>query len=174
MFAPDHPVPGEEVVGATEEMLVEVERVHTARMPLTLGDHTQTARDLGAPIRQSSLVPRLHFHSGKNQFGIVMVALLLLGFPGLVPVGNLENWDAGLDTTEWPTEVYFSADEEVHITFPLLTEGVMSIDVEFQFRWLGAIEHGQIADGCGHPWESCTFNDIGPISEQSLEVEWPS
>ena len=112
--------------------------------------------------------------SSKNQFGIVMVALLLLGFPGLMPVGNLENWDAGLDTTEWPTEVYFSADEDVQITFPLLTKGVMLMDVEFQFRWLGAIEHGQIADGCGHPWVSCTFNGIGPISEQSLEVKWPS
>ena len=110
----------------------------------------------------------------KNCFAIVMISLLLLGFPGLVPVGNLENWDTGLDTTEWPTEVYFSADELVEIEFPLLTEGVVSIDVEFQFRWLGAIEYDQISEGCGHPWGSCTFRDIGPISEQSLEVEWPA
>jgi len=112
--------------------------------------------------------------SSKNQFAIVMVALLLLGFPGLVPVGDLDNWDAGLDTSEWPTEVQFSADEVVQISLPLQTEGVMSMDIEFQFQWLGAIEHDQIADGCGHPWESCIFNEIGPISEQSLEVEWPS
>ena len=110
--------------------------------------------------------------SGKNQFAIVFVALLLLGFPGLVPVNNLENWDAGLDTSKWPTEIDFSADEVVQISLPLQTEGVMLIDVEFQFRWLGAIEHNQISEGCGHPWESCIFSDIGPISEQSLEVEW--
>lgn len=112
--------------------------------------------------------------SNKNQFTIVLIALLLLGFPGLVPVNNLENWDAGLDTSEWPTEIHFSADEAVQISFPLQTEGVMTTDVEFQFRWLGAIEHDQIAEGCGHPWESCIFSDIGPISEQTLEVAWLS
>ena len=110
----------------------------------------------------------------KNRFTIVFVSLLLLGFPGLLPVENLENWDDGLDTNEWPTEIYFSADEDVQIDLPLLTEGVMSMDVEFQFRWLGTMYSDQIADGCGLPSETCTFTNVGPISEQSLEVEWAS
>ena len=50
----------------------------------------------------------------------------------------------------------------------------MSMDVEFQFRWLGTMDSDQIADGCGLPSETCTFTNVGPISEQSLEVEWAS
>ena len=37
--------------------------------------------------------------SAKNRIGITMVALLLLGFPGMMPVGELENWESGLDTS---------------------------------------------------------------------------
>ena len=110
----------------------------------------------------------------RNRFAAILVITLLLGFPGIIPVKELDDWDAGLDTSDWPVEIRFSANEVVQIEFPLRTEGVVSMDVEFQFRWLGAIEHGQIAEGCGHPWESCTFQDIGPGSEQILEVEWPA
>jgi hypothetical protein len=110
----------------------------------------------------------------RNQLGILLVAALLLGFPGLVPVSELEDWDAGLDTSDWPTEVSFAADEVVEMSFPLVTSGVVERDVEFEFRWMGAIQRNQIQSGCGNPSESCAFSNVGPTSQQDLVVDWAS
>ena len=32
------------------------------------------------------------------------MVIILIGFPGLNPVQNIENWDGGLDISEWETD----------------------------------------------------------------------
>ena len=113
--------------------------------------------------------------SAKNRIGIAMVALLLLGFPGVMPVGQLENWDSGLDTSEWPTEVSFAPGDSGMIEFPLETIGIIPIDVEFQVTFTGR-EPMAHWDACGeHILDliaNCKFEDIGPLSNQSYTIEY--
>jgi len=111
----------------------------------------------------------------KNRFGITMVVLLLLGFPGLIPVEELQDWDAGLDTSEWPTEVSFAPDDSGTVEFPLRTIGVAPIDVEFQVTFTGreVMAHW---DACGEYIldliANCMFEDIGPMSNQSYVIDY--
>ncbi|MBD14127.1 MAG: hypothetical protein CMJ72_03055, partial [Planctomycetaceae bacterium] len=112
----------------------------------------------------------------KNVFSILLVSMLLLGFPGLMPVKELEDWDGGLDTSTWISEVYLSQDENTTLEFPLSTIGVINVDVEFEFRISGswdAIDLIHISDECIGELDQiseieCQFNDIGPISEQGM------
>lgn len=112
----------------------------------------------------------------KNAFSIVLVAALLLGFPGLLPVQELDDWDAGLDTSEWPSEFIFVNDEINTLELPLNTLGVMDIDIEFEFRISGSwddVNLLSISEECGDivyfAEIECQFDDIGPLSEQSLK-----
>ncbi len=113
--------------------------------------------------------------STKNRIGITMVAMLLLGFPGLMPVGELQDWDAGLDTSNWPTEISFAPGGVGAVEFPLKTQGVMSINVEFQVsftglevmsEWRGCDQSGP--DNIGN----CAFEGIGPSLGQIYEIEY--
>jgi|GEM_PF-269405 len=111
--------------------------------------------------------------SSKNRIGIAMVVLILLGFPGLMPVGELQDWDDGLDTSEWPTEVSFSPGETGVLELPLKTQGVMPVDIEFQISFLG-LEVMSEWSGCNQSGSeginNCEFEGIGPLSEQILQI----
>ena len=111
----------------------------------------------------------------KNRIGIAMVALLLLGFPGMMPVGELQDWDVGLDTSEWPTEVSFAPSDSGIIEFPLKTLGVIPLDVEFQVTFTGR-ETMAHWDSCGEyildMIANCHFEDIGPLSNQSYVIQY--
>ncbi len=115
----------------------------------------------------------------KNRFGIVMITLLLLGFPGLIPVGQLQDWDSGLDTSEWPTEINFSPGANETLDLNLKTIGILEIDVEFQFRVIGNLEPStQVIwpEGCdAHQHVEltvCNFNNIDAIGDQSLQFTY--
>ncbi len=117
----------------------------------------------------------------KNAFSIVLVATLLLGFPGLLPVQELDDWDTGLDTSEWPSEFTLVGDEINTLELPLNTLGVMSIDVEFEFRisgsW-GGVNLSSLSEECDEivyfAEIECRFDDIGPLSEESLKFSLQS
>ena len=112
----------------------------------------------------------------KNAFSILLVATMLLGFPGLLPVQELDDWDAGLDTSEWPSEFILMDDEINTLELPLNTLGVMGIDIVFEFRisgsW-GGVNLSSISEECGEivyfSEIECRFDDIGPLSEESLK-----
>ena len=112
----------------------------------------------------------------KNAFSILLVATLLLGFPGLLPVQELDDWDAGLDTSEWPSEFVLVDDEINTLELPLNTLGVMGIDIVFEFRisgsW-GGVNLSSVSEECGEivyfTEIECRFDDIGPLSEESLK-----
>ena len=111
----------------------------------------------------------------RKQFSICLVVLLLLGFPGLVPVGELQDWDSGLDTSDWPTEVSFAPGESGSVEFPLNTIGVIPIDVEFQVTFTGreVMSHW---DACGEYIldlvANCKFKEIDSFSNQSYVIEY--
>ncbi|MED6297917.1 MAG: hypothetical protein VX828_06420, partial [Candidatus Thermoplasmatota archaeon] len=103
----------------------------------------------------------------KNVFSIVLVTTLLLGFPGLLPVQELDDWDAGLDTSEWPSEFILVGDEINTLELPLNTLGVMEIDIEFEFRITGSwgdVNLSSISEECGEivyfDEIECRFDDI--------------
>ena len=114
-------------------------------------------------------------NSSKKRIGITMVALLLLGFPGMMPVGEMENWDSGLDTSDWPTEISFAPGETGVIEFPLETIGVVAMDVEFQVTFTGR-ESMAHWDSCGEyildMVANCNFEEVGPMSNQSYVIEY--
>ena len=111
----------------------------------------------------------------KNVFSIILVATLLLGFPGMMPVNELEDWDSGLDTSEWPTEVSFASGDSGSVEFPLHTLGVKSMDVEFQVTFSGRETMAHWA-ACGEYIldlvANCLFEDIGPLSNQTYVIEY--
>ncbi len=113
--------------------------------------------------------------SVRNQFGIVLIALLLLGFPGLVPVEELQDWDSGLDTSDWPIEVTFDPGESGMLLLPLNTQGIMPIDVDFQTSFVG-LEVMSEWSGCGQSSpdgvNNCEFKDIGPSSNQHYQIDF--
>ena len=112
----------------------------------------------------------------KNAFSILLVSILLLGFPGMMPVQELEDWDGGLDTSQWPTEFTLSQDENLTIQFPLTTIGVMEGDFDFEFRVNGSLDSvlfSEISEECHGDSEliselACRFNEVGPLSDQAL------
>ena len=117
----------------------------------------------------------------KNVFSIVLVTTLLLGFPGLLPVQELDDWDAGLDTSEWPSGFILVDDEINTLELPLNTLGVMEIDIEFEFRITGSwgdVNLSSISEECGEivyfAEIECRFDDIGPLSEESLKFSLQS
>ena len=117
----------------------------------------------------------------KNVFSIVLVTTLLLGFPGLLPVQELDDWDAGLDTSEWPSGFILVDDEINTLELPLNTLGVMEIDIEFEFRITGSwgdVNLSSISEECGEivyfEEIECRFDGIGPLSEESLKFSLQS
>ena len=115
----------------------------------------------------------------KNRVAILMVGLLLLGFPGLLPVGGLQDWDAGLDTSEWPNEVLFTPGSNESLLLPLKTIGVLEQDVDFEFKFIGN-DDSAIAiiwsDVCQvHSridLTTCHFQHVDAFGGQSLEMSY--
>ncbi|MEE2759349.1 MAG: hypothetical protein VYA86_05155, partial [Candidatus Thermoplasmatota archaeon] len=112
----------------------------------------------------------------KNSFSIILVSILLLGFPGMMPVQELDEWDAGLDTSSWPSDFSLSQGENSTITFPLNTIGVMVLDVELEFRINGPLDFvilSEISPECSGNLElfsevECNFNGVDSISQKTL------
>ncbi|MEE3082776.1 MAG: hypothetical protein VX320_01635 [Candidatus Thermoplasmatota archaeon] len=116
--------------------------------------------------------------STRTQMSLGLVCILLLSFPGLVPVDELSDWDEGLDTSEWPTEISYSPNEKVAIELPLQTVGVIPIDLDFQFSLSGIapMVWSVCANGdtssIGLQESICSFEQIGAISESNLTISF--
>jgi len=120
----------------------------------------------------------------RVQMSIALVCVLLLGFPGLVPVGELDDWDEGLDTSDWPTEISYSPNEQVLLELPLQTIGVLPIDLDLQFSFVGTTPNswseGNLWSVCGKTNQSsmdilgsiCTINDIDAIGGSNLTISF--
>ena len=61
-----------------------------------------------------------------RQITTLTIAILLLGYPGLEPSSQIDDWDGGLSTEEWPISV--TIDEgSAQLDLPLEPAGIMPV-----------------------------------------------
>ncbi|MBN17419.1 MAG: hypothetical protein CMB37_04600 [Euryarchaeota archaeon] len=116
--------------------------------------------------------------SAKRFFALLFGILLLIGYPGIQPVTELDNWEQGLDTSMWPNEVELSPGSNESISLELRTVGVIDLDIDFEFLF-----HGSPSSISGVNWPSeciildeiytgsCSFYSVGPLGENALNIE---
>ena len=106
-----------------------------------------------------------------RQIATLTIAILLLGYPGLEPSSQIEEWDAGISTEEWPISMTF--DEEItQLKLPLEPSGIMPVSGWLQIRLEGATDAGwQINSECLDERGVCRFDDITQASPGSVEIE---
>ena len=106
-----------------------------------------------------------------RQIATLAIAIMLLGYPGLEPSSQIEEWDAGISTEEWPISMTF--DEEItQLKLPLEPSGIMPVSGWLQIRLEGATDAGwQINSECLDERGVCRFDDITQASPGSVEIE---
>ena len=112
-----------------------------------------------------------HDEIPMRQIATLTIAILLLGYPGLEPSSQIEEWDAGISTEEWPISMTF--DEEItQLKLPLEPSGIMPVSGWLQIRLEGATDAGwQINSECLDERGVCRFDDITQASPGSVEIE---
>ena len=105
-----------------------------------------------------------------RQIASLTLAILLLGYPGLEPSYEMEDWDKGLSTESWPTHISFeNGSAEIELT--LEPVGVMPVSGWLQMRIEGAPFGGwQIDSECMDEREVCRFDDITQVSPGSVSI----
>ena len=106
-----------------------------------------------------------------RQIATLAIAILLLGYPGLEPSSQIEEWDAGISTEEWPISMTFD-EETTQLKLPLEPSGIMPVSGWLQIRLEGATDAGwQINSECLDERGVCRFDDITQASPGSVEIE---
>jgi len=106
-----------------------------------------------------------------RQIATMTIAILLLGYPGLQPSYQIEDWDAGLSSEGWPLSMTFE-EGITQIELPLEPAGIMPVSGWLQMRIEGATNSGwQINSECLDERGVCRFEDITQASPGSLEIE---
>ncbi|MDE0706544.1 MAG: hypothetical protein OSB22_01985 [Candidatus Poseidoniales archaeon] len=105
-----------------------------------------------------------------RQIASLALVILLLGYPGLEPSYEMEDWDKGLSTESWPTHIFFE-DGDAEVELALEPVGVMPVSGWLQMRIEGAPFGGwQIDSECMDEREVCRFDDITQASPGSVSV----
>ncbi len=105
-----------------------------------------------------------------RQIASLTLVILLLGYPGLEPSYEMEDWDKGLSTESWPTHILFE-DGGAEVELSLEPVGVMPVSGWLQMRIEGAPFGGwQIDSECMDEREVCRFDDITQASPGSVSV----
>ena len=105
-----------------------------------------------------------------RQIASLTLIILLLGYPGLEPSYEMEDWDKGLSTESWPTHILFE-DGGAEVELSLEPVGVMPVSGWLQMRIEGAPFGGwQIDSECMDEREVCRFDDITQASPGSVSV----
>ena len=92
-------------------------------------------------VVDESIVP-----SNKERRSLLtfLVFVLILGFPGLSPSFSINQWDEGLDTSEWVNEIELNVSESYNVTLELTPEGINPVSGWIQIRLEG--EYSQLWD----------------------------
>ena len=105
-----------------------------------------------------------------RQIASLTLIILLLGYPGLEPSYEMEDWDKGLSTESWPTHIFFE-DGNTEVELSLEPVGVMPVSGWLQMRIEGAPFGGwQIDSECMDEREVCRFDDITQATPGSVSV----
>ena len=106
-----------------------------------------------------------------RQIATLTIAILLLGYPGLEPSSQIDDWDEGLLTENWPVSMTFE-EGFVQLQLPLEPEGIMPVSGWLQMRIEGANDAGwQVNSECLDERGVCRFDDITQASPDSVQIE---
>ncbi|MEC7720627.1 MAG: hypothetical protein VYC60_01870 [Candidatus Thermoplasmatota archaeon] len=106
-----------------------------------------------------------------RQIATLTIAILLLGYPGLEPSSQIDDWDEGLLTENWPVSMTFEGGI-VQLQLPLEPEGIMPVSGWLQMRIEGANDAGwQVNSECLDERGVCRFDDITQASPDSVQIE---
>jgi len=105
-----------------------------------------------------------------RQIGSLLLAILVLGYPGLEPSHELEGWDEGLSTDTWPSFMGFE-DGQAEVELTLEPAGIMPVSGWLQMRVEGAPTGGwQIYSECLDDRGVCRFDDATQASPGSVTI----
>jgi len=98
--------------------------------------------------------------NSKNLLMTISVVIILLGFPGLSPVEDIEDWDSGLDISEWDTEFSSNSWVNVEKSLELKTSGLLSVSGELKVLIDGESDRWIIDSDCFDVGMKCSFENI--------------
>ena len=105
-----------------------------------------------------------------RQIASLTLVILLLGYPGLEPSYEMEDWNDGLSTESWPSFMSFE-DGQAEVELTLEPVGVMPVSGWLQMRVEGAPLGGwHINSECLDETGVCRFDDITQASPGSVSV----
>ena len=107
----------------------------------------------------------------KSKSTIAFVLILILGFPGITPLSNLESYDSGLSTENWDEDIYFINYENITINIPLEPDGILPVSGFLQFSLEGSnSDLWEITSDCSSGDEICIFNNITQNTEKYVQI----
>lgn len=106
----------------------------------------------------------------KSKISILLVTILIIGFPGVKPMSNLENYDSGLSIDNWITEIEVSPSEEINFNITLTPEGIMPISGFLQLTIEGSqSELWNVYSDCEGN-QICYFSNITQSNNTILQI----
>ena len=105
-----------------------------------------------------------------RQIATLTIAILLLGYPGLEPSSQIDDWDGGISTEDWPISLTFEEDN-VQLELPLEPSGLIPVSGWLQMRVEGdPFGEWQINSECLDEREVCRFEEITQASPSGISV----
>ena len=106
----------------------------------------------------------------KSKITILLVSVMIVGFPGLAPITTLEEYDSGLSTSNWETELEIPQFGEGNITLDIRPKGILPVSGFLQFSIEGSqSENWVINSTCA--WSNlCHFSNITQNNNQLITI----
>jgi len=106
----------------------------------------------------------------KSRITILLVAIMITGFPGLSPITTLEDFDSGLSTSDWITDLEISQFGDNNVDLDIRPQGILPVSGFLQFSIEGSqSEYWDINTSC--EWNYlCYFSNITQNNNQLINI----
>jgi hypothetical protein len=106
----------------------------------------------------------------SSKITILLVSVIIIGFPGLNPISTLEDYDSGLSTNNWASELEIPQFGEGNISLDIRPEGILPISGFLQFSIEGSqSEDWEINSSCELS-NLCYFSNITENNNQLITI----
>ena len=106
----------------------------------------------------------------RNQFVTVIAMILILGFPGINGSYSIAEWDEGIETSQWPSEVVYTVGEETVISLDISPEGVVPVSGWIQYRIEGTENQLELVSDCSDSVQSCRIEGVTQSETAKIEL----
>ncbi len=106
----------------------------------------------------------------KSNIIILLVSVMIIGFPGFAPITTLEEYDSGLSTSNWETEMEIPQFGVENITLDIRPKGILPVSGFLQFSIEGSqSENWALNSTC--EWSNfCHFSNITQNNNQLITI----